>query len=876
MAGAIEYGSFNVPASTGNFTVSLADTGLTPKFAIFWFGNQNIFGLDNAGKGNFGMGFTDDTKEYAICNVNEDKVDNSTYTRTEAVSILMMSANSGTIDCKVTAQATCFAAGQINLNVGTAPSSTRKVFYMVVSQDSTLEAIVDTVDIPGSTGNYSYTGASFTPKLKLAFGISGVTGVPDTENKGIYNVSVAVSSSQRCAMGMVSKIDIGKSGKAASRMNEALCFDFIKKADGSTDGTVDFVSFNANGFTENVTAAPMNATGQYFILIGGADLENVDLSFQAMKTSTGIQSYDPVGFTPNAMLNFHVGETGTGTVRTESSNFFIGGGDENSEFEFGKGNSDLYGESMSSMNNDKALASYSATTGDWSLDAEADIDSFDAAGVNLNFTTASPAIRFGLLLMNFTTGAGSIELVVDDSTHGHSAENILLTQSHDLVVADTTHAHSTDNIALIQKHTLVVQDSTHAHTVDGTIILVQNWTLIVADTVHGHTVDNLALVQKGILTVFDTVHAHLSDNTVLTQKYTLVAQDSLHGHVADNIILSQSFSLVIADSLHGHTTENTVLSQKHTLVVQDTLHSHTADNLILVEAETIAIQDSTHGHLVENVVLVQKHTLVVDDCLHSHSAENIILSQSNVLVAQDTLHGHLADGDLVLSNAITLTVADSTHGHTADNIALVQKHDLIVNDALHGHVADVLSIVQKSTLIVQESYHSHIVEALTLSQKHTLVLEDALHSHTADNVILVEAETIQIQDSTHGHTVDSVVITQKHILTIQDSLHTHSVDEVILVQSHTLAIDDTLHNHLADNVELIGAVVLLVAQDSLHTHTVDNLILVEKEILTVQNSLHAHTSENLLLTLTTVAYLESTRIHVIYLGTERVFGVFKI
>jgi len=87
---------------------------------------------------------------------------------------------------------------------------------------------------------------------------------------------------------------------------------------------------------------------------------------------------------------------------------------------------------------------------------------------------------------------GAINLAVADLAHGHSLDNVALTQANTLAVADLAHGHSLDNVTLGLAGTLVVADLAHGHSLDN-VALTQANTLAVADLAHGHSLDNVAL-----------------------------------------------------------------------------------------------------------------------------------------------------------------------------------------------------------------------------------------------------------------------------------------------------------------------------------------------------------------------------------------------
>lgn len=210
--------------------------------------------------------------------------------------------------------------------------------------------------------------------------------------------------------------------------------------------------------------------------------------------------------------------------------------------------------------------------------------------------------------------ATSVQLTIQDATHGHTVDNLDLTQHNILEVQDSAHGHSADNVALTQHNVLAVQDASHAHTADGPLALVQHHVLTVQDSTHGHTVDGpLGLTQHNVLVIQDALHGHTADSPALTQHNALAVQDATHGHTADNVEL--------------------------------TAHPPGAQ---------LVIQDATHGHTVDNVALVQHNVLAVQDALHGHLADNVDLTQHNVLTIQDTFHYHYADGPLTWPGSGTL------------------------------------------------------------------------------------------------------------------------------------------------------------------------------------------------------------------------------
>lgn len=116
------------------------------------------------------------------------------------------------------------------------------------------------------------------------------------------------------------------------------------------------------------------------------------------------------------------------------------------------------------------------------------------------------------------SAGGATNLVIQDASHAHSADNLALTLDTTLAIADAAHAHAADNVTLsISSGTdLVVQDADHAHTADN-LALTLDTTLAVQDATHAHTAENLELTVTGSsdLTIQDATHAHSADNVDL-------------------------------------------------------------------------------------------------------------------------------------------------------------------------------------------------------------------------------------------------------------------------------------------------------------------------------------------------------------------------
>ena len=217
-------------------------------------------------------------------------------------------------------------------------------------------------------------------------------------------------------------------------------------------------------------------------------------------------------------------------------------------------------------------------------------------------------LDFNSLYVWDEAAGGGVNLIIADSAHGHTADNLVLTQAHQLGVDDADHAHTANEIVLQAAAELGINPADHAHS---------------------------------------------ADNLVLTQAHILVLQDGAHAHTADNVVLQSAGTLEIAGGLHANTANNIDLTQAHILAIADAAHAHAADNVTLDSSAIVVIQDSTHAHAADSLALNQAHVLNIAGALHAHLAKNIDVSVDHAtLIISDTLHAHLA-GQCNVNESIT-------------------------------------------------------------------------------------------------------------------------------------------------------------------------------------------------------------------------------
>lgn len=286
---------------------------------------------------------------------------------------------------------------------------------------------------------------------------------------------------------------------------------------------------------------------------------------------------------------------------------------------------------------------------------------------------------------------GSTELVAGFSRVISSAEARQISENVNLLFAPTSRTIFIPSAG--GTTSLVLQNSSHGHAADN---IALNWQalLSVADSIHSHAADNLGLSTQQLLVVAEAAHAHAADNQTLSTQVLLGVSEALHAHSTDGVLLTTQLLLAVNESLHAHAVDVLTLDTSNTtfIVVQDAAHSHATDSVSLTLNTWLTISEAAHAHAAEAPSLSVQVALLVTDSQHAHAADNVVLDASNAvfLVVQEAGNAHTADG-VALTTQQLLSVSEALHGHVADQLQLDPgQHVLVIADARHLHFADQL------------------------------------------------------------------------------------------------------------------------------------------------------------------------------------------
>jgi len=285
-------GSFLCPTSTGNHSVT--GIGFKPHLVIFFGGAK----ADPQGGGsgadmNLWFGVANRALEQWVSTIN---CINGAAT-TDATSAF--SATS-CILTHTTASAKLFEAAIVSMdddgftvNFTTAPGTARRIFYIAYElKDSSIK--IGTFTNAASTGNQSFTGVGFQPKLLIAS-----TGVTDGTSC-CFSLGAALSTSSRWAHAVNIRDNSGSNLGGAYCTRTSRFIEYLRITGPREAIVADLVSFNADGFTLNYSTAILAKQFGYIAIAG----DDVDVDVGAFDKGALSSSYTVTGmaFQPQGLF----------------------------------------------------------------------------------------------------------------------------------------------------------------------------------------------------------------------------------------------------------------------------------------------------------------------------------------------------------------------------------------------------------------------------------------------------------------------------------------------------------------------------------------------------------------------------------------------
>lgn len=370
-------GTFAIPGSTGNQSVT--GVGFQPKVVLFFFSPNSSDGASVDWQHLIGAGISSSSRRAFCTSSNDGAATTATSAFMRADGCIDQFADGALSVSLGRADFVSQDADGFTLNWVAAPGS-GTICYLALGGDDLTNVFLGTIVTPGSTGEEAYTGVGFQPDCTLIFGNDVSTG------RHLACLGAAVSATERWSIAWNSE-----TGQATSRTmsmeRSDLCLSMVFNE--ATLVEADFVSHDADGFTLDFDK--ISGSRDYFVLClkGGQYAAGVD----TQKTSTGTKATTGVGFTPKGLL-FASANMAAGTSVVQQQRLTIGGASgATSRWSVWSGDADNQADSICDNDLDTAACLKMLTEGTPTLDAEADLDSFDSDGFTLDWGTADATAR---------------------------------------------------------------------------------------------------------------------------------------------------------------------------------------------------------------------------------------------------------------------------------------------------------------------------------------------------------------------------------------------------------------------------------------------------------------------------------------------------
>ena len=605
------------------------------------------------------------------------------------------------------------------------------------------------VTIPGGTsGDYTITGAGFTPGALIFFRrpTSDTTDTGATE----YFFGAATTSAQ-FSTGYVSVDYNGSATRAWSHTSHLL---YRQATDGTTqfDGTLK--SFNSDGCVINISTAYANDITCTFVFFS-ADIGAVVGTTSI--TSSGNKDYN-VGFNPSGVITAFLVDNRQGTFSA------IGVASEDGTVIGIGANAQNDGQSVSWVRRDKIIALYGATQTD--VTQYADSLGFSMITNGFRFVAADNTGAFGSRNFGYIAFPKTIDFYIGIT--GFTSTDVNTNKS----VTDSP-------FAPMAIATLPIQDNTST----ATLYTNNMWSglgFYDGSTIASHSQFH-GSADGGTSPGYTNKHARKGSTENIMMLITTNTSTQWRANLlgTGNGLTSNGFVYQVVQAPFAANWAYVAFGiRKFTLSVPDLAHTQLLDAIAVTQKQSISVADLLQSQTLDSVFVTQKHALLANDLSHAHLLDSVTTIRNDTLIVADVLHLHTLEGTDVHPSGVD----DLLHAHTLDSVTLTQKHVLAVNDALHTHALEAISISQKHLLTdVLDLYHSQGLDPVTLTQAHFLAVQELLQGQTVDNAILVQRHVLDVADALQGHALEEGSVYTLTPLVVQD-LHHDQIIHATLVQ----------------------------------------------------------------------------------------------
>jgi hypothetical protein len=395
MALEIATGSFQLRSGTGAQTVNISPTLTDIKVILFWWTRATAdatFTADMAG--GFGAAvYTGGTPQMAAISWwNDDGVATTDTAIRKGVDHAMFNVANGTFGYNNSFTVTTFGTSSFAINVTLNDDTNLPiVHYTCLGGSDLTNAYLGEFLGPttGTTGNFGFTGVGFRGDLGLFFGMNAGGAGSQTATDYSFWLGAAHGASEQAVVSMWGDDGTTSANRAESYISGSKCHAMGNASNVRIEATAEFVSFDSNGFTKNYTLVTTGSRRFFGLILKGTFQAHVGT--QARKiTTTGTQDI-VTGFEPVGLFLAGVFPTAVDTETVEA-HLTLGAATSASDAH-GTWNGDAATINTDTNMYSSADLCYVQATNPSTIAAAADLDSMQATGPRLNWTTVDANAR---------------------------------------------------------------------------------------------------------------------------------------------------------------------------------------------------------------------------------------------------------------------------------------------------------------------------------------------------------------------------------------------------------------------------------------------------------------------------------------------------
>lgn len=394
-------GNFALNTSTGNQAIS--GVGFQPKIVLFFSTNDTADGVSAHLHFDIGVGVSSSDRRAMTNSAEDGQATTDTYgEHTDAKCFIHNTPGSGTADYE--ADFVSLDADGFTINITNPPATAKRVGFLALGGTDLTNVATGQFLSNAGAGNQAITGVGFQPTAIIFFNHANATIPPSGGSNLRASIGFAVSTSQRGWVAIASDHSDPSSDSARQQRTDA-CICIISNR-GVVDGEADLVSFDADGFTVNWSAAA--ARYIHFIALRGGQYAIGDFTTQ---TSTGNFAETGVGFQPAAIFALSFCNAAS-AVEVDHIELSMGVATSSTErFVAGCLEADAQGttDTESYQDDGKLYQNYDFTP---TLEGEIDLVSFDADGLTMNQVDADPTGNQVIYMVMGDAAVGGLSIPV--------------------------------------------------------------------------------------------------------------------------------------------------------------------------------------------------------------------------------------------------------------------------------------------------------------------------------------------------------------------------------------------------------------------------------------------------------------------------------